>query len=529
MIGEALRAGLRFRLPGLATGAGVAVILVALATSPAGAALLPTGFDDDTLVTGLDNPNSMAYLPDGRILFTEVKTGRIRMIVGHSHVAATDPVATVDQLNPTTDERGLQGIAVDPRWPASPYVYVGYTHLGNRIWLLRYTAAGDLNDPAGENLTLGTPLILLNDLRDVFANHNGLGLRFDPAGLLYFSLGDDSDACSAQLPDTLRGKLLRLDVTRLPAGGGGPVARALLTPADNPFVASPDSNRRLVYAEGLRNPWRFHIDPVAGTIALADVGQNAWEEVDEVLPGANYGWPHREGPGAGPMVGCLPPPGAVFQEPIASIMHPAEESIAIHTAGFYRPVPGGIHNWPAEYHGDLFYGSYYHSGLRRLRKSGATWSVPPAAPGQPTANDFATLIYWSVDWAVGPDGSLYWLKAFDDSYNDSSGMLRRIRWTGPPASAETPQTRRALTAAPNPFRTRTEISFRLAAPARAGVSVYDAVGRHVRVLLAAGVRSESRVSWDGRDDRGRECPPGIYLVRLAGPDAGETMRVLKLR
>src|SRR4029077_12821296 len=102
------------------------------------------------------------------------------------------------------------------------------------------------------------------------------------------------DPGPAQQPASLRGKLLRLDVSQLPPGGGGPVARALITPADNP-IAGPTANARLLYAYGLLSPWRFVIDKVSGRIILGDVGENVMEEVDEIVPGGNYGWPFREG------------------------------------------------------------------------------------------------------------------------------------------------------------------------------------------------------------------------------------------
>jgi glucose/arabinose dehydrogenase len=212
---------------------------------------VPTQFVEELVVGNLDQPNGMAFAPDGRLFVTEQNTGRIRMIVS-GHIATTDPAGTVPGLNPGT-ERGLQGIAVDPRWPTFPYVYVLYTHTGSREVLMRLTATGGVTTPTAQNIVLGSPLEIIGDIRDQFDNHNGGCVRFGIDGMLYVSLGEDGDPCSSQQPDSLRGKLLRLDVSQIPPGGGGPVARALITPADNP-IQGPTDNARLVYAYGLRNP-----------------------------------------------------------------------------------------------------------------------------------------------------------------------------------------------------------------------------------------------------------------------------------
>jgi glucose/arabinose dehydrogenase len=421
--------------------------VIPAAAFAAGPVVVPSQFVEEILVTGLSQPNGMAFAPDGRLFITEQLTGRIRMIV-NGHVAATDPAGTVPSVNPG-GERGLQGIVVDPRWPASPYVYVCYNRIGPREVLLRMTATGDLTDPLGENIVFGTPLEIICDIRDQFDNHNGGCVRFGPDGMLYLSLGEDSDRCASQQPDSLRGKLLRLDVSQLPPGGGGPVARALITPADNP-IPGPTANARLVFAYGLRNPWRFSIDAVNGRIVLGDVGENVMEEVDEMVPGGNYGWPYREGTGLHFQAECQEPGGAgsnVYEEPLVALDRSTGYS-AIEGAGIYRPVPGGGANWPGEYQGDAFFGDYYFSGLRRLKYTAGEWMTPPPVAGQPDADNWATGMYWAVDFAVGPDGSLWWLKAWDDSFNPSSGMVRRIRYTGPADVAASPAVAVPLRAAP---------------------------------------------------------------------------------
>jgi glucose/arabinose dehydrogenase len=506
---------------------GCVVCLLALACSAPvraqPAPLLPTGFVDDTLVTGLDEPNSMAFLPDGRLLFTELRTGWVRMVV-NGHLAATDPVITVDSVSTSGFERGLQGIAVDPRWPASPHVYVAFTRLGNRMRLVRYTASGDVADPDGENLTLGSKLVLIDDLRDDFQNHNGLGLRFGVDGHLLMTTGDDSEPCSAQDPALLWGKLLRIDVSRLPAGGGYAVPCALLIPPDNP-IASPDSNTRLIYALGFRNPWRFHIDPQTGSVLLADVGENDYEELNEIPAGGNFGWPFREGPLVRTWGGCTEPGGSVFVDPLIAMNHDATGFYAILTADVRRPVPGAAANWPSVYNGDVFYGDYYRSRLRRIRPSGGGWVTPAPVPGQPNAQDWADGLYWAADFKIGPDASLWWLKSFDNSSNPSSGMVRRIRYAGDPVGVGgAPPRAFSLAAAPNPFRDRVVLSWRGDGPAAA--EVFDLAGRRV---WSGPNASRYEIEWDGRDGGGIPVPVGVYLARVACPAGPEWAKLLRFR
>src|SRR6188474_2048513 len=145
-----------------------AALALPIHATPAPAAVsLPTNFVDDTLVTGINLPTSMAFLPDGRLLFTEQYTGNVRMVV-NGHIASTDPVYIVPSMNVGGYERGLEGIAVDPAWPTRPYVYLCYTRQGGTIRIERYTATGDLANASGENLVLGSPLTLIGDIPDQY-------------------------------------------------------------------------------------------------------------------------------------------------------------------------------------------------------------------------------------------------------------------------------------------------------------------------------------------------------------------------
>src|ERR1043165_7407837 len=164
---------------------------------PAAAAVgLPTDFMNEVLVSQLNTPTSLAFLPDGRALFTEQKTGYVRMVV-NGHLAATDPEFVVPSVNTDGYERGLEGIAVDPGWPQRPYVYFHYTRLGGYFRIVRYTVTGDVADPLGGTLSFGAPLLLIDDITDSNPNHNAGCLRFGPDSCLYASLGEDENWCAA--------------------------------------------------------------------------------------------------------------------------------------------------------------------------------------------------------------------------------------------------------------------------------------------------------------------------------------------
>jgi hypothetical protein len=125
-----------------------------------------------------------------------------------------------------------------------------------------------------------------------FANHNGGMIEFGPDQLLYIGMGDggsaNDPASRAQSPFDLLGKILRIDVDH--ANGSVPYS----SPADNPFFgATPGLDE--IFATGFRNPWRFSFDRATGQLYAGDVGQGAWEEIDIVTRGGNYGWRVTEG------------------------------------------------------------------------------------------------------------------------------------------------------------------------------------------------------------------------------------------
>ena len=150
---------------------------------------------------------------------------------------------------------------------------------------------------SGQTIDPGSETVVLRADQD-FSNHNGGNIAFGPDGFLYIGLGDGGSGGDpldrAENPTNLLGALLRIDVDN-----GSPYG----IPADNPFSGNPPcpadhsgtQNCPEIYAWGFRNPWRFSFDRARGDLWLGDVGQNQYEEVDQVELGGNYGWDCREG------------------------------------------------------------------------------------------------------------------------------------------------------------------------------------------------------------------------------------------
>ncbi len=497
-----------------------ALVLVSALTAvprPAGAAL-PTDFADQLVVSGLSQPSSFAFLPDGRMIIVEQNTRNVVLALADGTKSTR---LTITDVNTSGNERGLLGVAVDPDWPTRPYVYFYFDQTPSiKIYISMYTASGDLTDPNSTTINFAGRYNIITDIPDAASNHNGGTLRFGPDGMLYASLGEDAHPCGAQDPTLLKGNILRLDVSALPGAGSGPPARSVITPTDNPFYPSGNPNMDLVYAYGLRNPFRFHIDPMDGTLFIADVGQSAWEEVDECKGGENFGWPGFEGPAF--RTSTCPPTSPTG--PIAWYDR-SGFTASIISATLYRPTPGGIYNFPTDYHGDYFFAEYYQGFIRRIKKTGGTWAPAPGVPGQPNANDWATAIANVSDYAVGPDGGLYYCKQF------SSPSIRRIVYTANQGAADPgPRPPIALRAYPNPFvRSLGSVTVEFSAPAgaAANLDVFDIGGR--RVMSLPGIIAEegpTRITWDGTGEAGRALKAGVYWIRVGVNETSETTRVV---
>jgi uncharacterized repeat protein (TIGR03806 family) len=350
---------------------------------------LPPGFAETVVATGLTGATGLAVAPDGRVFVCE-QTGALRVVKDDRLLPTPFVTVPVDSFW----ERGLIGVTLDPDFPKNGLVYVCYVtpHPYPHHRISRFTARGDVAVPGSEVI-----LFEGDDQRKlgggVPAGHQGGGLHFGKDGKLYVGIGEHTNSPAAQRLDTLQGKLLRLN----PDGS---------IPADNPFYTKARGKYRATWAIGLRNPFAFAVQPGTGRIFINDVGDARWEEINEGVAGANYGWPHSEGPTT----------DRRFRGPLYAYDHGQGQSITGGT--FYNPP---IRQFPAEYLGKYFFADYMANWIRVLD------------PDDPRAvTTFSTGLAGPVDLQVTPDGSLYclnrnaWVK--DGAFKPHTGSLHRIRY-----------------------------------------------------------------------------------------------------
>ncbi|WP_428995003.1 PQQ-dependent sugar dehydrogenase [Kribbella qitaiheensis] len=210
-----------------------------------------------TVATGVEVPWGLAFLPDKSALVAERDSGKVKLIAGDK-VTEVGTVPGVD----SSSEGGLLGLAVDPKYPARPYVYAYYS-TGNDNRIARFTY---------QDGRIASPEVILDGI-PMSAIHNGGRLRFGPDGFLYAGTGDGSDRPNSQNDDSLGGKILRITTE----GKAAP---------DNP-------GGRLWISKGHRNVQGLAF--AGSQLYAAEFGQDTWDELNAITPGANYGWPAVEG------------------------------------------------------------------------------------------------------------------------------------------------------------------------------------------------------------------------------------------
>lgn len=229
-----------------------------------------------------ERPTELGEYPGG--FFVAEQVGLILRVDGS---AAPETILDIrDRVSTDSNEEGLLSVALDPAFEVNRGVWVYYAARSpRRTVLARFTAGAD------GVIDKSSALVVLEQSQP-FPNHNGGAVRFGPDGLLYLGLGDGGSSGdpqgNGQNLGTLLGKIIRIDVRNASAG------QPYRIPADNPFAGRAGAKGE-VWAYGLRNPWRMAFDRATGTLWVADVGQNAVEEVSTVRRGDNLGWRIMEG------------------------------------------------------------------------------------------------------------------------------------------------------------------------------------------------------------------------------------------
>jgi len=320
--------------------------------------------------SGLSNPVCITNAGDSR-LFVVNQAGSIHIIDSNGNVS---PQTYLDIQGRVTygGEQGLLGVAFHPQYLTNGYFYVNYIGDGDSTHISRFNVSAgdpDLADSLSEFklLTIYQP----------FTNHNGGDLSFGPDGYLYIGLGDGGSGGDpgnrAQNPMEYLGKMLRIDVNQ-----GNPYT----IPPTNPFYNSPTTLGE-IWALGLRNPWRFSFDRLTGDLWIADVGQNAVEEIDfqpaASTGGENYGWRCYEGNQPYNTSGCASASAYTF--PVFTYPHGDDCSV---TGGYvYR----GNASFP--FYGHYFYADYCSDRIWTLHYAAGNWVSDIF--GQFPGNNFSTF------------------------------------------------------------------------------------------------------------------------------------------
>jgi putative heme-binding domain-containing protein len=349
---------------------------------------LPPGFSSETIATGITGATGLALSTDGRIFICE-QTGSLR-VVKYGRMLP-EPFLTLEV--DSTWERGLIGATLDPAFARNGYIYVCFVmprpFVHHRV--SRFTSAGDVAARGSEHIVFeGDDQATLGG--NVPAGHQGGALRFGKDGKLYIALGDQTAGAPAQKLTSFQGKILRLN----PDGS---------IPQDNPFSKTAHGKYRAIWAIGLRNPFRFAVQQGTGRTFVNDVGQDKWEEIDEGVAGANYGWPLSEGPTTDARFR-----GPIHYYPVASI-----------TGGAFCPSDP-TSAFPKRYCGRYFFTDFVKGWIKILD------------PDHPEAAEtFAEGLMRPVDLAFGSDGALYVLLrdawVVDRNFRIGTGSLLRIGHT----------------------------------------------------------------------------------------------------
>ena len=370
---------------GMIVAALTAIAALAGSTTPAHSAPgVPQGFTHSQVASGLVDPTDMEFSPDGRLFVTEDK-GRVRIVNPNGTLTTFLDISAIVNARLS---RGLHAITFDPAFATNHYVYLHFTRkatgtTASHERVERWTASTSSNTTVA-----GSKKLIFRIGTKSADQFMGGALDFGTDGKLYIAVGDHDTPANAQKLSNLFGKLIRIN-------SDGTI------PTDNPFYTQTTGRNRAIWALGLRNPFKFAIQPGTGTIHINDVQNGGPEEIDLGVKGANYGWPLYQGMENDPK----------YTDPIFTYQHNgdvATTGCAITGGTFYNPPTV---DFPAQYVGDYFFADFC-SGWIRTRDSGGS------------VTGFASGLERPIDLEVSKAGELYYLS------RSSTGIVGKIGYSG---------------------------------------------------------------------------------------------------
>jgi glucose/arabinose dehydrogenase len=338
---------------------------------------------------GFERPVHLTHAGERRVFVVE-QPGTIRVLGEDGRTASQAFLDIRHRVRDSGNEQGLLSVAFHPRFAQNGRFFVNYTDRRGASVVAEFSAGARraLADPNSERRLLSVD--------QPYSNHNGGQLAFGPDGFLYIGMGDGGaggDPLNAgQDTSTLLGAMLRIDVDG---------ARPYTIPASNPFVKG--GGRPEIWAIGLRNPWRFSFDPVTGDLYIADVGQNAFEEIHvhpaNARPGANFGWRVLEASACYSAFTCS---REGLQVPQAEYEH--DEGCSVTGGHVYRGK-----RWPA-LAGKYLFGDFCTGTIWTLERQAGRWRREVAVRSNLQISSFGEDAH----------GELYVL--------DLGGSVYRIEW-----------------------------------------------------------------------------------------------------
>lgn len=359
--------------------------------------------EHEVFADGFSDPIGIVHANDDRLFIIEQR-GTIRILTPDGEVMEEPFLDLSDTVSQTGFERGLLGLAFHPNYHENGLFFVNYTRdtVGTTV-VSRFSV-----DAANADMADRDSEVELLNVEQPYGNHNGGQLLFGPDGYLYIALGDGGSGGDpenrAQNLDSLLGKMLRIDVD---------VEGEDLydIPPDNPFVGV-DTARAEIWAYGLRNPWRNSFDRVTGDFWIADVGQNAFEEINFQPAGSaggeNYGWRCYEADEEFNMEECEGNGDYVF--PVFTYPHEGEGCRGSVTGGYvYRGALSG------DLYGSYIFADYCTGKIYRITQEDDGFEgalIDSVSGGEFSA--FGEDQYGELYFAMKASGEIHKISAPDD-------------------------------------------------------------------------------------------------------------------